>query len=264
MTKHSKRTLRAEGRPSLLSAGPGKAKRRAKGKAGKGRKKRRVSASWRRLAKWTGLALLAGPALVILIYGFVPPPVTPLMLIRALDGEEIDYRWRPLEEISPHLAHAVIAAEDNRFCGHWGFDFEEFLVIFADWRGGERPRGASTITMQTAKNILLWPERQVVRKAIEAWLTPQIELLWSKRRILEVYLNVAELGPGIYGAEAAAQRHFGKPAAALTAREAALLAAALPSPRRAKPAEPSDYLSARVPVIRRRIDQLGPMLTCAS
>jgi len=266
MAKHSKRTLRAEGRPSLLSAGGGMrpVKRGPKGKAGQGRNKRRTAAGWRRLAKWMLIAVLAGPALVIVIYGFLPPPVTPLMLIRALEGEEIDYRWTPLEDISPHLAHAVIAAEDNRFCGHWGFDFEEFLVIFADWRDGERPRGASTITMQTAKNILLWPERQVVRKIFEAWLTPQLELLWSKRRILEVYLNVAEMGPGIYGAEAAAQRHFGKPAAALTAREAVLLAAALPSPRQATPAAPSDYLNERVPVIRRRIDQLGPMLACAS
>jgi len=277
MTAKTKRTtnaLRAEGRSSLLSAGAGKRKSgsksgsksggKPKGKAGKARTKRRVSTGWRRLVRRALLVALIAPALVILIYSVVPPPVTPLMLIRALEGEEIDYRWTPLEDISPHMAHAVIASEDNRFCAHWGFDFEEFLVIFADWRDGERPRGASTLTMQTAKNILLWPKRQVVRKIIEAWLTPQIELLWSKRRILEVYLNVAEMGAGIYGAEAAAQRHFGKPAAALTAREAALLAALLPSPRRASPAQPSDYLSARVPVILRRVDQLGPMLACTS
>ncbi len=265
MAKHTKQTLRAESRPSQLSGGA--RKRKPQHKAGKGRgsrNKRRVSSRWRRLVKWALLAVLAGPALVMLVYSVVPPPITPLMLIRALEGEEIDYRWTPLEHISPHLAHAVIAAEDNRFCEHWGFDFEEFLVIFEDWREGERPRGASTITMQTAKNILLWPNRQVARKLLEAWLTPQLELLWSKRRILEVYLNVAEMGPGIYGAEAAAQRHFGKPAAALTVREAALLAAALPSPRRATPAQPTAYLNERVPVIRQRIDQLGPMLACAS
>ena len=265
MAKHTKQTLRAESRPSQLSGGA--RKRKPQHKAGKGRgsrNKRRVSSRWRRLVKWALLAVLAGPALVMLVYSVVPPPITPLMLIRALEGEEIDYRWTPLEHISPHLAHAVIAAEDNRFCEHWGFDFEEFLVIFEDWREGVRPRGASTITMQTAKNILLWPNRQVARKLLEAWLTPQLELLWSKRRILEVYLNVAEMGPGIYGAEAAAQRHFGKSAAALTARESALLAAALPSPRRATPAQPTAYLNERVPVIRQRIDQLGPMLACAS
>ncbi|HEX9770558.1 MAG TPA: monofunctional biosynthetic peptidoglycan transglycosylase [Kiloniellales bacterium] len=266
MAKHKPNTLRAEGRPSLLSAEAGarKPKGRPKRKTGRSRKARRAGARWARLARWALLAVLAGPALVILVYRVVPPPVTPLMLIRALEGEEIDYRWTPLENISPHLAHAVIAAEDNRFCAHWGFDFGEVLAIFDEWREGERPRGASTITMQTAKNILLWPDRQVVRKLLEAWLTPQVELLWTKRRILEVYLNVAELGPGIYGAEAAARRYFGKPAAALTAHEAALLAAALPSPRRAAPAQPTLYLNGRVSVIRHRVAQLGPMLACAS
>jgi monofunctional biosynthetic peptidoglycan transglycosylase len=264
MAKRKFQTLRADGRSSLLSAGGRTRRPTGRAKARPGRRTRRAGAPWRRIAAWALLAVLAGPALVILVYRFVPPPVTPLMLIRALEGEEIDYRWTPLEEISPHLAHAVIAAEDNRFCEHWGFDLGEILAIFDQWRDGERPRGASTITMQTAKNILLWPDRQVVRKLFEAWLTPQLELLWGKRRILEVYLNVAEMGPGIYGAEAAAQRHFGKPAAALTAREAALLAAILPSPRSASPAQPTDYLNARVPVITRRIDQLGPMLDCAS
>lgn len=266
MAKQKTSTLRAEGRPSLLSVGGDtrRPKRRSKRRPGRRRKARRAGTWWGRVAKWVLLAVLIGPALVMLVYRFVPPPVTPLMLIRALQGEEIDYRWTPLEKISPHLAYAVIAAEDNLFCEHWGFDFGELLTNFDEWRDGERPRGASTITMQTVKNILLWPNRQVVRKLIEAWLTPQMELLWSKRRILEVYLNVAELGPGIYGAEAAAERYFHKPAAALTEREAALLAAALPNPRRAAPAHPSAYLSGRVPVIRQRISQLGPMLACAS
>jgi monofunctional biosynthetic peptidoglycan transglycosylase len=264
MAKRKTQSLRAEGRPSLLSAGGGARRTSGRAKAKPGHKTRRAGGSWRRIAAWALLVVLVGPALVILVYRFVPPPVTPLMLIRALEGEKIDYRWMPLERISPHLAHAVIASEDNRFCEHWGFDLGEILAIFDQWRDGERPRGASTITMQTAKNILLWPDRQVVRKLFEAWLTPQLELLWGKRRILEVYLNIAEMGPGIYGAEAAAQRHFGKPAAALTAREAALLAAILPNPRSASPAQPTDYLNARVPVINRRIGQLGPMLDCAS
>ncbi len=268
--KHKTDSLRAEGRPSLLSVGEdtrqpkGRLRGKTRRRRGTRRKARRAGTWWGRVAKWALLAVLVGPALVMLVYRFVPPPVTPLMLIRALEGEEIDYRWTPLDRISPHLAHAVIAAEDNRFCEHWGFDLGEVLAIFDEWRDGERPRGASTITMQTAKNILLWPNRQVVRKLLEAWLTPQLELLWSKRRILEVYLNVAEMGPGIYGAEAAAERYFGKPAAALTPREAALLAAALPSPRSASPAQPSSYLNGRVPIIRQRIDQLGPMLACAS
>jgi monofunctional biosynthetic peptidoglycan transglycosylase len=118
--------------------------------------------------------------------------------------------------------------------------------------------------MQTAKNLFLWPGRDLVRKALEAWLTPQVELLWPKRRIVEVYLNVAELGPGIYGAEAAARAYFGKPASALGVREAALLAAILPSPRDWSPARPSAYLQGRVRTIRTRIDQLGPMLACVA
>ena len=272
--KTKRPTLRAEGRPSQLSDGEskGEARRGSRGRSrrtsgrrgGRSRQRHWFSTLMRRLATWVLAIVLAGPPLVMLLYIVLPPPITPLMLIRAQEGEEIDYRWTPLERISPHLARSVIAAEDNRFCDHWGFDFGEFLVIFDDWRDGERPRGASTISMQTAKNILLWPERRVVRKLLELWLTPQMELLLSKRRILEIYLNVAEMGPGIYGAEAAAQRHFGKPAADLTQREAALLAAALPNPRRATPATPSDYLNGRVPVIRERVAQLGPMLACSS
>ncbi|HEX6113419.1 MAG TPA: transglycosylase domain-containing protein, partial [Geminicoccaceae bacterium] len=118
------------------------------------------------------------------------------------------------------------------------------------------------ITMQTAKNLFLWPGRDFVRKALEAWLTPQIELLWPKRRIMEVYLNVAELGPGIYGAEAAARSYFGKSASGLSAQEATLLAAILPSPRDWSPVRPTDYLQGRARTIRARIDQLGPMLDC--
>jgi monofunctional biosynthetic peptidoglycan transglycosylase len=156
----------------------------------------------------------------------------------------------------------VIAAEDNRFCEHAGFDWGELEGQLDALLAGGRARGASTITMQTAKNLFLWPGRDFVRKALEAWLTPQIELLWPKRRIIEVYLNVAEFGPGIYGAEAAARAYFGKSAGALGAREAALLAAVLPSPRRWSPDRPTEYLSARARNIRTRIEQLGPMLDC--
>lgn len=267
MTKHKSSPLHAEGRPSILSGGEARARSKDGGRKRKPKRekeRRRDRGRGFGLVKWTLIVLLAGPALVILAYSVVPPPVTPLMLIRLLEGENIDYRWTPLERMSPHLARAAIASEDNLFCEHWGFDFEEFREIFQDWREGERPRGASTITMQTAKNILLWPHRHLVRKAVEAWLTPQIELLWSKRRIMEVYLNVAEMGPGIYGAEAAAWHYFQKPAAALRARDAALLVALLPSPRRSSPAQPSDYLNQRAAVIQRRVDQLGPMTACVS
>lgn len=203
------------------------------------------------------------PAAIIFAYRYVAPPITPLMLVRLVEGTGIAKDWVPLERISPHLAHAVIAAEDNLFCRHLGFDVEALRRQIERWRTGDRPRGASTITMQTAKNILLWPGRDPVRKVIEGWLTPQIELLWSKRRILEIYLNVAEFGPGIYGAQAAAAAFFGKPASALTRAEAALLAAVLPNPRQWSAAEPGPYVRRRAHALERRITQLGPLLDCA-
>jgi monofunctional glycosyltransferase len=209
------------------------------------------------------LVLILTPTLVIVAYRFVDPPITPLMLIRFAEGERIERTWMPLERISVHLRTAVIAAEDNRFCEHHGFDFEALGQEIEVWLAGERPRGASTITMQTAKNILLWPGRDPVRKILEAWLTPQIELLWSKRRILEVYLNIAETGPGLYGAEAVARADFMKPAADLGRNEAALIAATLPNPRAWSAARPTSALDRRARQILTRIRQLGPLLDCA-
>ena len=216
----------------------------------------------RRRLLLAALILAATPTLIILVYSVAPPPVTPLMLVRAAEGAERDYRWVPLREIAPALAAAVIAAEDNRFCSHYGFDVDAIADEMDDWLAGERPRGASTITQQTAKNILLWPDRDLVRKGLEAVLTPQIELLWSKRRILEVYLNVIEMGDGVYGAEAAARRFFGKPAAALNSREAALIAAVLPDPLGRSPSRPSAAVSRRAARIAARIDDIRPLLGC--
>ena len=159
-------------------------------------------------------------------------------------------------------AQAMYAAEDNLFCRHSGFDWEALKGEITGALAGGRPRGASTISMQTAKNILLWPGRDVLRKALEVWLTPQIELLWGKRRIIEVYLNVAEMGRGVFGAEAAARTHFGKPAEALTRREAALLAAILPNPRERSPVGPSPFVDRRARTLATRIEQLGPLLDC--
>jgi monofunctional glycosyltransferase len=207
------------------------------------------------------LVLLVPPAL-LLVYRFLPVPITPLMVIRLVEGQGLDKAWLSLEAIAPALPQAVVAAEDNRFCQHAGFDWRELEGQIEALLAGERPRGASTITMQTAKNLFLWPGRDLARKALEAWLTPQIELLWPKRRIVEVYLNIAEFGPGIYGAEAAARVYFGKSARGLDAREAALLAAVLPSPRDWSPRRPTEYLRGRARTIRTRIDQLGPMLDC--
>lgn len=208
--------------------------------------------------------LLVGPALVIALYGFVPPPITPLMVIRYVEGAGLDKDWIPLERVSAHVPRAVIAAEDNLFCEHAGFDWASMRDAVDDYVAGRRTRGASTISMQTAKNLFLWPGRSFVRKGIEAYLTVLIELLWSKRRIMEVYLNIAEWGDGVYGIEAAARAHFRKSAASLSEREAALLAAVLPKPREWSPVRPSHFIAERARTIAVRIDQLGPMLSCAS
>ena len=208
------------------------------------------------------LAAALLPTALILVCRFVPPPVTVLMLVRLAEGEGLEKSWRSLADISPHLPQAVIAAEDNRFCEHFGFDWKELGGQLDRALDGERVRGASTISMQTAKNVLLWPGRDPLRKLLEVPLTPQLELFWGKRRIMEVYLNVAETGPGMYGVEAAARGYFGKPAGGLTRREAALIAAVLPNPRIWSPETPTAYIRQRARVIERRIDQLGPMLDC--
>jgi monofunctional biosynthetic peptidoglycan transglycosylase len=190
----------------------------------------------------------------------VDPPLTPLVMIRA--GQAVAagrlprvYRsWTHLESVSPSLVRAVIAAEDDAFLTHRGLDLGAIRRA-QEWNASHPkrlPRGASTITMQTARNVFLWPGRSWVRKVLEAWFAMLIELFWGKRRILEVYLNVIEWGDGVYGAEAAARRWFGVPASSLSPRQAALLAAALPHPLRSNPAAPSGYLSARATAIERR------------
>lgn len=214
-----------------------------------------------RLLTWLIVVLVVLPLLVLAAYRYLPPPATPLMLIRLVEGESLDYRFRPLDQISPHLARAVLASEDNLFCEHWGFDLSALRTELERAWAGERPRGASTITQQLAKNLLLWPGRDLPRKALEAWLAPQLELLLGKERILELYLNVVELGPGIYGAEAASRYWFNKPATDLDAREAARLAVILPAPR-GWPAT-SDWAAERGAVIGRRVAQLGHLLDCA-
>jgi monofunctional biosynthetic peptidoglycan transglycosylase len=193
------------------------------------------------------------PIPVILAYRFLPPPVTPLMLIRMAEGEPLRRAWLPLERMSPLLIRAVVASEDARFCHHHGFDWIALEETWRAWRRGHRLRGASTISMQTAKNLFLWPGRSYLRKAAEAYLTALLELLWDKRRILEVYLNVIEWGHGVYGAEAAASAHLSKPVGTLTAREAALMAAVLPDPRQWRPEQPSPAVRRRAAIILERM-----------
>jgi monofunctional biosynthetic peptidoglycan transglycosylase len=195
------------------------------------------------------LLILLGAGSVV-IQRWAAPPATFLMISRAVEGEGLSYRWRSLDDISPRLVQAVIASEDATFCAHSGFDMKAIERALqanarAEQRGTGRIRGGSTISQQTAKNVFLWPGRDWIRKGLEAGYTVAIETLWGKRRIMEVYLNVAEWAPGVYGAEAASQHWFGKSADALTAREAARLAAILPSPRRYNAASPGPYVRRR-------------------
>ena len=201
-----------------------------------------------RLGRLLGLILLiliAVPVVGVLLFAVVPPTPTILMLQQAAKGQGMDYRWRGLNDISPHLVNAAIAAEDARFCSHHGFDMEAIEKALDHNAEGGRIRGGSTISQQTAKNVFLWPSRDWVRKGLEAGYTVMIETVWSKRRIMEVYLNVVEWGPGVYGAQAGSRHWFGKDADELTAREAARLAAILPSPRRYKAASPGPYVRRR-------------------
>ena len=216
------------------------------------------------------IAFLALSVALALVYRVVEPPLTPLMVIRRVaawsagKSGAIERETVPIERISPALQRAVIASEDASFFRHHGIDFDELrrARAYNERQHGRRLRGASTITMQTARNVFLWPDRTWVRKGFEIYFTGLLEIFWSKRRILEVYLNAVEWGDGVYGAEAAARRWFGIPASHLDPRQAALLAAALPSPRSSKPAAPSAYLrrtASRVQARAARVD-LGPLL----
>jgi monofunctional biosynthetic peptidoglycan transglycosylase len=235
--------------------------RRQRQTAGSRAKPGRVRRWLRRVIIGLLLLIVALPPALLVAYRSFAPPITPLMLLRLTEQAGLDYRFRPLAEISPHLARAVIASEDNLFCTHQGFDVAALRTEIERALAGERPRGASTITQQLAKNLFLWPGRGYGRKILEAWYAPQLELILGKGRILELYLNIVELGPGIYGAEAASRRWFQKPASALTEREAARLAVILPSPLHWRP--DGDWASERSAVIQRRIGQLGPLLECA-
>ncbi len=191
-----------------------------------------VRSRWRWVRRFGVLLLaLAGALLVqIVVYRFAMPAWTPTMAVSWAMGEPVTQEWVPLRRVSSQLKRAVIASEDARFCVHHGIDFGELKAAIDEARGGSSPRGASTITMQVVKNVFLWPGRSYVRKALELPLALIVELAWSKQRILEVYLNIAEWGPGIYGIEAAARQAFDKRASVLTANEAARLAVVLPNP----------------------------------
>jgi monofunctional biosynthetic peptidoglycan transglycosylase len=191
--------------------------------------------------------------LLTVIYQSLPPPITILMIEGLAEGRGLHKDWTSIEQISPDLIRSVIAAEDAHFCEHHGFDWAS---IRAAWNkieaGASRLRGGSTISNQTAKNVFLWPGRTWIRKGLEAYFTLLIEFVWGKQRIMEVYLNVIEFGPGIYGAEAASQRFFKKSAAELSRHQAALLASVLPNPDEWSAAKPGPYMQKRANTIMAR------------
>lgn len=231
-------------------------KRGSRGKAG--------SRRWlRRIALILAVLVLA-PIVLTLLY--LPPfvhPVSTLMVKDLATFSGYDRRWVALEDVAPVLAHSVIMSEDGQFCSHRGIDLGELKVVLEDALAGEATRGASTITMQTVKNLYLW-HRPLgsLRKVIELPLAVYVDLVMPKRRIMEIYLNIAEWGPGIYGIEAAAQHHFGRSAKDLTRRQAALLAVTLPNPIERDPANPSAGLRRLAGVIERRAQRAGGYVGC--
>ena len=207
--------------------------------------------------KWT-IRILAGlvglSLLGVFAYRVMPPPVTPLMLLRAIEGEPIHAPWLAAHDIPRDIVEAVLTSEDQRFCQHHGFDFVQIDKALAAEEDGKRLRGASTISQQAARDLYLLPVRSFVRKGLEAYFTVLIEALWPKARIAQAYLNTIEWGPGIYGVEAASQYAFRHPAARLSRPEAALLAAILPNPRRWSAAAPTAYIRERARTI---LDRMG-------
>jgi monofunctional biosynthetic peptidoglycan transglycosylase len=218
----------------------------------------------RRIAKalaWGALALALLPFALTLVYAVVPP-VSTLMLWRWATGGSVDRRWRSLDRMAPALPVAVVMSEDARFCRHGGVDWDALRTVLDEADEDGPSRGASTIAMQTAKNLFLWPSRSYVRKGLEIPIALYLDLVWSKRRMMEVYLNVAEWGEGTFGAEAAARRYFGKRARDLTRREAALLAAALPNPILRDPARPSRRHLALAQRLTGRMEGAAPYAEC--
>ncbi|WP_192347492.1 monofunctional biosynthetic peptidoglycan transglycosylase [Algoriphagus sp. Y33] len=224
-----------------------------------------VKRLWRLIWKTTLWFLIISVGLTV-IYRFVPVPITPLMVIRVFEqtfdpDKEVRLRkdWVSLRAISKNAPQAVYAAEDQKFLAHRGFDFESMEKAWENNKKGKRVKGASTITQQTVKNVFLWPSRSYLRKGLEAYFTVLVELIWSKERIMEVYLNVIEMGDGIYGIEAASQIYFNKPASKLNRDQAALIAAVLPNPRRWSPAKPTSYIIGRQGWILRQMNNLSPI-----
>ena len=212
-----------------------------------------------RLAFRVILILVLIPVVLVPVYGYVPP-VSTLMIYQRLTGGPVERTWVPLGDIAPSLIASVLMSEDGKFCSHNGVDWDEIGKVLE--RNDERPRGASTIAMQTVKNLFLWPSRSYIRKAVEMPLALYADAVWGKRRMMEVYLNVVEWGPGVFGAEAAAQHYFGRPAGRLTAAQSALLAATLPNPGARDPSQPTRNLNAIASRIAGRARASGAYTGC--
>jgi monofunctional biosynthetic peptidoglycan transglycosylase len=230
------------------------AKTRVRAGAKAGKAGRRVTV--RQVVRWVRRGALAAAALLvflILLFAVVNPPRGAYMIAEGWREGGIVRDWVPIEEIAPVMARSAVAAEDANFCLHWGFDMAAIRQALDEGAG----RGASTITQQVVKNVFLWHGRSWLRKALEAVITPAVELFWSKRRILEVYLNVAETGRGLFGVEAAAQAYFGVPAAGLSPAQAARIAAVLPDPKGRDPANPTRFLRNRAAAIASGADTIA-------
>jgi len=224
---------------------------------GRRRGRRRVR---EKLVRWLGrvvLAWLAVTVSLVLLLRWVNPPTTAFMIAAGLDGQEIRHEWVEPALIPPELALAAVAAEDQRFPRHFGFDLVEIRKALSTMLHGGRLRGASTISQQVAKNLFLWSGRNFVRKGLEAYFTVLIETLWPKHRILEIYLNVAQFGKGIYGVGAASREYFGTEPARLTRRQMSLLVAVLPDPTGARPNAPNDWVRERAAFVREHMKSLG-------
>lgn len=218
---------------------------------------------WLRRSLLVLVAIALVPAVLTLVYipSFVHP-VSTLMLKDLVTFTGYDRRWVPLDDVAPVLAHSVMMSEDGQFCSHHGIDLGELNAVLEDALAGEPTRGASTIPMQTVKNLFLWGGRSFLRKALELPLAVYFDLVVPKRRIMEIYLNIAEWGPNIYGIEAAAQHHFGTSAKKLSRRQAALLAVTLPNPAIRNPAKPSSGMNRLATVIERRTAAAGDYVRC--
>ncbi len=230
-------------------------------------KPRRKRRSWlRRLVGAGGVVVLVLallPIVLTLLYRLPAVPAPSTQMIRdAVTLQGYDRRWVPLEDMGTRVVHSVMMSEDGQFCAHDGIDWPALTAVIEDAMSGERTRGASTITMQTVKNLYLWHGRSFIRKGIEVPLALYVDAVLPKRRIMEIYMNIAEWGPNIYGVEAAAQHHFGLAARDLSPRQAALLAVTLPNPRVRNPASPSQGLNRLAAAIERRADQAGGYVGC--